>query len=97
MKRRTPNEPPIKLKIWKRDGKLWRVEKSDLEELIARSQLTDEEIRSRFGCGYSSLLSALSGKSIDGWSAVFIESGLRTKEECAIGPTQSWPPINSKN
>lgn len=77
MARRFKPQPPIKMSFWKRDGKRWYVEPTDLQAAIKNSGISDEVLRHRLGAGYRHLQEALEGKRIDGWTVTHIEWGLK--------------------
>ncbi len=67
---------PVSAPYWKKEGKLYFVERADLEKAIQDSGATEYELKSKMGQGYDSMLEALEGKRIEGWTAYFIETQL---------------------
>jgi hypothetical protein len=90
MARRFKPQPPIKMSFWKRDGKFWYAEPSDIQEAIARSGVPEKLIRERMGAGYHYIQDILEGKRLEGWSIAHIEWGLSPKIKPASTP-HSWP------
>jgi len=70
---------PVSAAYWKQDGKLWFAERTDLEKAIRDSGATEYELKSKMGRGYESMIEALEGKRIEGWTAYFIETQLLPK------------------
>jgi hypothetical protein len=79
-KARTKSKPPIKAAYWKIDGKLYYVEREDLENAIRASGYSDEALKRKMCAGYSDLQQALAGERISGWAAYFIECSLEKRE-----------------
>lgn len=78
-KRRVDDTPSPTLPIWKKDGKLWRVEKLDLIEAINASPNSELEMKERMGKGYSRIADALSGQALDIWGVKHVEWGILKK------------------
>lgn len=68
--------PVLRLSIWKRDGKLYFVEKDDFLSAIINGGKSEEEIKREMQFGFHHIQDLLDGKRIDVWSASFVEYGI---------------------